>query len=76
MAEEKHKLGTQGTYSKGKLNKHDKGDLKAAILLDPTQQKIVIDFGTQLSWIALGKEETEAFIITLQDKIKDLKKPV
>lgn len=65
-----NQLGATGRFPEGKLNEQDRGELRLAI---GTQNgKLVIDFGTYLSWVALSKEEVIGFIEVLQKKLEKL----
>lgn len=46
-------LGSQGTYSHGKLNEEDEGDIK--IMMSISENLVRIDFGKPVGWLALEK---------------------
>lgn len=48
-----HELGAQGTYSDGKLNEEDEGDLK--MMLSSGDGVVRVDFGKPVGWFALPK---------------------
>ena len=54
-------LGPLGTYSNGKLNADDHGDLMLAVGCDKERQLVAINFNTQLSWLALDAESAQLF---------------
>lgn len=50
------RLGATGTYPEGKVNKQDEGGIRFAIGRDQ-QGNVVIDFGKDVSWIAMQPEQ-------------------
>ncbi len=66
-------LGPTGKFPKGKLSEHDDGELKVAMGLDKENDRIIIDFGTKISWIGLSAEEAEMLAISLLSNIKKMK---
>lgn len=61
-------LGRQGTHSHGKYGDDDDGDLALAIAADPGNRKVVIDFGTPISWLALDPQGAMQFASTVMRK--------
>jgi hypothetical protein len=53
--------GSLGTYSQGKIDRDDKGDLLLAVLPDKKRGLVRIDFGTELSWLALDGDAAKKF---------------
>lgn len=53
----------------------DEGELlmRVDIKQNGDHEDIVVDFGKPVAWIGFHKEEAEAFIKLLQEKIKQLK---
>jgi hypothetical protein len=49
-----HSLGAQGTFSNGRINEEDEGDLK--IMVGHHADCVRIDFGKPVGWIALPKD--------------------
>ena len=68
------KLGPLGTYSQGKADKHDKGDLRLAVSVDPLHRIIRMDFGTELTWIGLGTQEARAIANALLNAVEKLQR--
>ena len=63
-------------YSKGRLNANDEGDLACIITADVEKQRIILDFGKSLSWIAMTADEANHLINMLKDKVQALGVPV
>ena len=57
-------------YSDGKLNSNDEGDLKMAVFIK--ENRVIIDFGKDLSWLGFDKKSLRNFIDGLEDKYKQL----
>lgn len=53
--------GPLGTYSQGKIDRKDAGDLRVAVTVDAKHKVVRIDFGTELTWLALDKATAKAF---------------
>jgi len=58
------------TYSDGKLNKNDEGDLQIAVYVK--DGRIVVDFGKNLSWLGFDKVSLRNFINVLEDGYKKI----
>lgn len=58
------------TYSDGKLNNNDEGDLKIAVFIK--DGRLIIDFGKDLSWLGFDKKTLRAFIDGLENKYKQI----
>ena len=54
-------LGTTGRYPKGQINEYDQGELKIAIGVNEEHKRIMIDFGTKVSWVGLEAGEARMF---------------
>ena len=67
------RLGPTGKFPKGKISEHDDGGLKVAIGVDKNHNRIIIDFGTKVSWIGFSAEEAEMLAISLLLNIKKMK---
>lgn len=50
-------IGKTGRWTQGKLNKDDNGELRMAIF--EQNGKVIIDFGTELSWIGFDKNQAK-----------------
>ncbi len=57
-------------YPDGKLNKDDLGAWGATVYIE--KGRVVIDFGKELSWVALDKDYLRIFIDILENKYKKL----
>lgn len=56
---EKLKLGAVGTFSQGKLNKHDEGDLRCAVSIE--NGTVRIDFGKSIAWVSMPPHQARVF---------------
>lgn len=63
-------------YTKGRLGAQDEGALAVAISADHKNKRIIMDFGKDLSWIAMTAEEANGFINLLKEKVLSLGVPV
>ncbi len=63
-------LGATGTFPAGKLNEHDEGGLRLAIGIK--DGVVMIDFGTEVTWLGLPKAEAVAFAETILRRAKEL----
>ena len=52
-------LGSQGTFSKGKLNDDDEGDIK--MMISRADGVVRVDFGKPVGWLGLPRAEAEEF---------------
>ena len=52
---EQLKLGATGEFPEGKLTDSDEGEIKLAV--GASQGKVVIDFGTQVTWIGFTPKQ-------------------
>ena len=62
------KLGATGTYPQGKLTEDDEGAVRMAIGI--VDNKVMIDFGTMLQWVAMSREEAIEFAGMIIEKAK------
>lgn len=62
-------------YSKGRINADDDGELAVAVAADKKHNRIIIDFGKNLSWVGLVPEEANALINILREKLGQLGAP-
>lgn len=65
------KLGATGEYPHGTTGPEDQGELKAAVYI--RNNRMFINFGKSLSWLALTKQEALAFGNGLVQKAKELR---
>jgi hypothetical protein len=54
-----------GTHSRGKIREGDEGDFAVAIFLDHKNNVVVIDFGTEVTWLGLDARTARQFANTL-----------
>ena len=62
--------GALGTYPEKKLTKDDEGAIQFAI--GSKADKVVIDFGTQVHWLAMTPEQAAEFASTLLKKAREV----
>lgn len=60
------KIGPTKQYPHGKLNPADRGEIVVGVRVE--KDKIVVDFGTDLSWVALTPESAIEFATVLLAK--------
>jgi hypothetical protein len=60
-------------YPHGKISHDDDGSLDIAVAADPGYNVVRIEFGKEVSWLALDVESAERFVALLEQKIDDLK---
>ncbi len=53
--------GASGVFSQGQLNKDDEGEITLAVAADKKQNVVIIDFGKQVKWLGLPKEQAIQF---------------
>lgn len=58
------------TYSDGKLNKSDEGDLQIGLYIE--NGRVILNFGKDLSWIGFDKETLKSLIMAFQDKYEQI----
>lgn len=63
------KLGKTGEYPDGKLNKDDEGALNIGIM--KKDNVIVLEFGTQVHWLALPPDQARLFAETIIQVIEE-----
>jgi len=59
------KLGSTGDFPRGKMRPDDRGGLKLAIL--EKEGKVVLAFGTEVSWIGFDPEQAESIADGLRE---------
>lgn len=64
------KPGKTYDYPRGKLNASDEGGL--VISIRATDKTVIVDFGTPVAWIGLGKEDAMALGNGLIERAKTL----
>ncbi len=65
-------LGPTGKFPQGKMSDHDDGELKVAMAVDKKNNRIVIDFGTPITWVGLSAEDARMLAISLLLKVKEM----
>lgn len=58
------------TYSDGKLNKNDEGDLQIAAFIK--DGRLILEFGKKTSWLGFDKKSLEVFIAGLNNKLGEM----
>lgn len=66
------KLGATGTFPDGKCSATDEGSLRTAIFADHQKNLVVLQFGKDISWLALPPEKAVEFAAALQMKAMEL----
>jgi hypothetical protein len=61
----KRELGATGTFSHGKLNDDDQGDLKISVGFDKIDGIVRVDFGKPVGWIGMPKENAITFAMVI-----------
>lgn len=67
---QKESLGATGQYPRGSTGPHDEGELKIAAYID--QDRLFLNFGKFLSWMAMTKEEALIFGMGIVQKAKEM----
>lgn len=65
-----HELGSQGTYSEGKLNEEDEGDLK--MMVSHSDGIVRVDFGKPVGWLGLPKSQAMEFATLIYKHAREL----
>lgn len=55
------------TFSDGKMNENDEGDIKIALFVEGG--KVVMDFGKSITWLGFDKQSLLGLIRALQEKV-------
>jgi hypothetical protein len=64
----KEPLGATGRHPDGKLTPTDKGEIRFAVAHKP--DNVIIDFGTQVAWIAMSPDQADELAKTLHKHAK------
>jgi hypothetical protein len=48
--------GPTGKFPEGKLNEDDKGELQMRVGTDTKNKKVILDFGSPVTWLGLDPE--------------------
>lgn len=74
--EEVKSFGPTGRFPRGKLEKHDEGELQMGIAIDPREGIIKVIFGKPVVWLGLDADTAEALANNLLEKAEELRKGV
>jgi hypothetical protein len=66
MTSDEPKFGATGQFPRGKIDKHDEGEINIGVAADMKHQIVRIMFGTPVKWLGLPKTEA----LELADLIK------
>jgi hypothetical protein len=66
-------LGPTGRFPLGKLSKQDEGEIKIAIAADHNNDKVLMNFGTPVSWMGLTADQAIDISNSLRDKAIEIK---
>lgn len=66
------KLGATGKFPEGKLNKTDEGEIAFAIRVE--HNKIVIDFGTSVTWLGMDAAQATGLAKLLLEKTAQIRR--
>lgn len=61
------------SYEHGRLGPDDEGVLAMRIAVDPAHKHVILDFGKEVTWVAMSQVELEGFMQLLQVKLEQLK---
>lgn len=66
------KLGKLGSHPEGKIHQEDEGALRLAVFPEKVKGVVIVQFGTQVTWLGLPPPEARALgkaIIEAADKL-------
>jgi hypothetical protein len=66
------RIGPTGDYPAGSIGDHDEGGLNAALAVDQVNQRVVLDFGKPVAWLAMTRSDAMVFAQLLINKAKQL----
>ena len=69
----RNKLGAMGEYPEGKLNETDEGAIQFGVLHDPATGKVLLNFGTPVSWIGMNAGQAAKLGNTLIKHARDVR---
>lgn len=70
------KPGPTGLFPKGKVNKHDQGEIVIGVAADRKNGKVIIDFGMPVKWLAFDPVQAREIAAMLFEKAKEAETPV
>ena len=73
LVAEKLGLGATGKFPLGKTRPDDKGELKAAVAASKTDDVVFINFGKEISWLAMDSQGAMDFAGMLMVKAKEIR---
>jgi hypothetical protein len=65
--------GPTGQYPQGKYTEHDEGEITYRVAADVKEQKVIVDFGSPVVWIAFDYDSAMALSEALQKKAWQLR---
>ena len=69
------KLGPSGKFPAGRVDRTDRGEIGIAVSAIRSHKLVRVDFGTSLTWFAMGPDQARAFAAELTQRANDLEKP-
>lgn len=63
-------FGGTGRYPQGQLSPSDEGEIQFGVAADPTNNKVVINFGKPTAWIGFDAEQAEQLAESLLSKAR------
>lgn len=67
MPKRDNPFGPIGSYPRGKMNDDDEGGLQIGVAVDP-EGRVVINFGSPVTWFALERDQVAQFAVGLLKK--------
>jgi hypothetical protein len=67
-----HKIGATGKYPLGKVSHDDEGELKIAMAADHENQVVRIEFGKEIAWLALPRDQALQLAEMIRSKASQL----
>ena len=67
-AKEQIKPGPTGQYPEGRINMHDEGEIAISVAVDIQAQRVVVDFGKSIKWLAFNPDQARDMGRLLIDK--------
>lgn len=61
-------LGATGEFPQGKLADDDEGEIRFAVAADKNAGKVIIDFGSPVTWVGMDPEQASQLGDTLRKK--------
>jgi hypothetical protein len=64
----KQKIGATGEFPAGRYNSADEGELAVAVISDAEKNRVLLEFGKEIAWIAMTPEQADGFGNLLRQK--------